>query len=199
MKKRYIKYINYQDLFFATVKEKYINLILGMLVAFLISSLTYKHFLKNINFNLAINLPKFSIPVKKVQNKIVVKREAKTYIVEEGDDLWHIAEKFYGSGFNAYDISIANKLNDASILETGSKIFIPNVKRREATIGDISASATSQVIYSKDKYVVQPGDSLSIIALKVYGDLNAWTRILQANNLSSPDNIEVGMVLSIPR
>src|SRR3989339_1937447 len=125
MKKRYIKYINYQDLFFATVKEKYINLILGMLVAFLISSLTYKHFLKNINFNLAINLPKFQIPVsKKIVKKVEKQKIAKIYVVEEGDDLWHIAEKFYGSGFNAYDVAIANKFNDASILETGIRIII---------------------------------------------------------------------------
>ena len=199
MKKRYVKYINYQNLLLATLKEKYINLILGMLVAFFIFSLTYKYFLKNIHLNLAINLPGFEIRSKKIEKKIAKQNVVKTYVVEEGEDLWHIAEKFYGSGFNAYDISIANKLNDASALETGTKIIIPEVKRRGATTGDISASSTSQVTYSKDKYVVQPGDSLSIIALKVYGDLYAWTRILQANNLSSPDNIEVGMILSIPR
>ncbi|KKP86434.1 MAG: hypothetical protein UR89_C0023G0011 [Candidatus Roizmanbacteria bacterium GW2011_GWA2_35_8] len=199
MKKRYVKYVNYQNLLLATLKEKYINLILGMLVAFFIFSLTYKYFLKNIHLNLAINLPGFEIRSKKIEKKIAKQNVVKTYVVEEGEDLWHIAEKFYGSGFNAYDISIANKLNDASALETGTKIIIPEVKRRGATTGDISASSTSQVTYSKDKYVVQPGDSLSIIALKVYGDLYAWTRILQANNLSSPDNIEVGMILSIPR
>ena len=48
-------------------------------------------------------------------------------------------------------------------------------------------------------YVVQPGDSLSLIAEKFYGDLYAWPKILQANNLASPDNIEVGMTLNIPR
>jgi len=47
--------------------------------------------------------------------------------------------------------------------------------------------------------VVQPGDSLSIIAQKVYGDRYAWTRIMNANNLATPDSIEAGMVLVIPR
>ena len=70
---------------------------------------------------------------------------------------------------------------------------------RQPTVGDISATATSQVTYVEDKYIVQPGDSLSIIAQKVYGDLNAWTQIMAVNNLTTPDNIEAGMVLVIPR
>ncbi|PJC31398.1 hypothetical protein CO049_04255 [Candidatus Roizmanbacteria bacterium CG_4_9_14_0_2_um_filter_36_12] len=144
----------------------------------------------------------FSLPVFKQKTpptSLIPPTTPKTYTVAEGDDLWNIAEKFYGSGFNAYDISVANKLIDASILETGQKIIIPNVARREPTIGEISATQTEQVTYTEGKYVVQPGDSLSIIAQKVYGDLYAWHRILQANNLLNADQIEIGMILTIPR
>jgi len=197
MKKRYVKALNYQQLFFATVKEKYFNLILGMVVALIFSSLAYKMFLKNIPINLAFSLPVFK--QKSPPTSLIPPTTPKTYTVAEGDDLWNIAEKFYGSGFNAYDISVANKLIDASILETGQKIIIPNVARREPTIGEISATQTEQVTYTEGKYVVQPGDSLSIIAQKVYGDLYAWHRILQANNLLNADQIEIGMILTIPR
>ena len=197
MKKRYVKALNYQQLFFATVKEKYFNLILGMVVAIIFSSLVYKMFLKNIPINLAFSLPVFK--QKTPPTSLIPPTTPKTYTVAEGDDLWNIAEKFYGSGFNAYDISVANKLIDASILETGQKIIIPNVARREPTIGEISATQTEQVTYTEGKYVVQPGDSLSIIAQKVYGDLYAWHRILQANNLLNADQIEIGMILTIPR
>jgi len=197
MKKRYFKALNYQQLFFATVKEKYFNLILGMVVALIFSSLAYKMFLKNIPINLAFSLPVFK--QKTPPTSLIPPTTPKTYTVAEGDDLWNIAEKFYGSGFNAYDISVANKLIDASILETGQKIIIPNVARREPTIGEISATQTEQVTYTEGKYVVQPGDSLSIIAQKVYGDLYAWHRILQANNLLNADQIEIGMILTIPR
>ncbi|PIQ72511.1 hypothetical protein COY13_03495 [Candidatus Roizmanbacteria bacterium CG_4_10_14_0_2_um_filter_36_35] len=197
MKKRYVKALNYQQLFFATVKEKYFNLILGMVVALIFSSLAYKMFLKNIPINLAFSLPVFK--QKTPPTSLIPPTTPKTYTVAEGDDLWNIAEKFYGSGFNAYDISVANKLIDASILETGQKIIIPNVARREPTIGEISATQTEQVTYTEGKYVVQPGDSLSIIAQKVYGDLYAWHRILQANNLLNADQIEIGMILTIPR
>jgi len=48
-------------------------------------------------------------------------------------------------------------------------------------------------------YIVQEGDSLSSIAQKFYGDLYLWPKILEANNLSNPDLIEVGMELKIPR
>ncbi|HEX7542837.1 MAG TPA: LysM peptidoglycan-binding domain-containing protein [Patescibacteria group bacterium] len=194
-----IKNINYQKLLLLTVKEKYFNLFLGLLASLIISSLTYKIFLKNIRINLAFKIPTFKFESKSVNNKVEVKKPLKTYVVQEGDDLWNIAEKFYGSGFNAYDVSVANKITDFSSISAGQKLIIPQVTPRQPTVGDISAIATSQVTYIENKYIVQPGDSLSIIAQKVYGDLFAWPRIMNANNLTTPDSIEAGMVLIIPR
>ena len=186
-----IKNLNYQRLLILTVKEKYFSLFLGLLVVFFI--------LKNININLTFKLPTFNFVSKVVKNKVVVNKPLKTYVVAEGDDLWNIAEKFYGSGFNAYDISLVNKITDSSNISAGQKLIIPQVTPRQPTVGDISALSTSQVTYVENKYVVQPGDSLSIIAQKVYGDLYAWTRIMNANNLATPDSIEAGMILIIPR
>ena len=65
--------------------------------------------------------------------------------------------------------------------------------------GQISAISSSKVTYTKNKYIVQRGDSLATIAQQVYGDREAWVRIAKANNLASPDNIEIGMELVIPR
>jgi len=194
-----IRNINYQKLLLLTIKEKYFSLFLGLLASLIITSLTYKIFLKNIRINLAFKMPTFKFGSKTVKNKVVVQKPLKTYVVAEGDDLWNIAEKFYGSGFNAYDISIANKISDSSNLEIGIKLVIPQVTPRQPTVGDISTIASSQVTYVENKYIVQPGDSLSIIAQKVYGDLFAWPGIMNANNLSTPDAIEPGMVLIIPR
>jgi nucleoid-associated protein YgaU len=47
-------------------------------------------------------------------------------------------------------------------------------------------------------YVVKEGDSLSSIAEKFYGDLYKWPKLMEANRLSNPNMIEVGMVLVIP-
>lgn len=195
-----ISNINYQKLLVLTVKEKYLSLFLGLLASLIISSLTYKIFLKNIRINLAFKIPTFKFGSESVKNKVEGKKPLKTYIAQEGDDLWNIAEKFYGSGFNAYDISVANKISDSSNLEVGIKLIIPQVTPRQPTVGDISTiAATSQITYVENKYIVQPGDSLSIIAQKVYGDLYAWPQIMTANNLVTPDSIEAGMVLIIPR
>jgi hypothetical protein len=53
------------------------------------------------------------------------------------------------------------------------------------------------------EYVVQPGDTLSRIAGKLWGDVgpNAWRRIHEANKAAigdDPNQIEVGMRLTIP-
>jgi len=194
-----IRNINYQKLLVLTVKEKYFSLFLGLLASLIISSLTYKIFLKNIKINLAFKIPTFRFGSKQVKNIIEVKKPLKTYVVQEGDDLWNISEKFYGSGFNAYDISVANKISDSSNLEVGKKLVIPQVTPRQPTVGEISAISSGQVTYVENKYIVQPGDSLSIISQKVYGDLFAWPKIMNANNLLTPDRIEAGMVLIIPR
>ncbi|MCL4364404.1 LysM peptidoglycan-binding domain-containing protein [Patescibacteria group bacterium] len=191
-----ISTVNYEKLFFLKVKRKYFQMILGMLISYLLVSFSVRLIPKNFHVN--ISLPEFSSkPVAKKPTPKPI--PAKTYIIQEGDDLWHIAEKFYGSGFNAYDISIANKISDPSILETGQKIIIPSVAPRSLTVGEISAASTSQVTYVEGKYIVQPGDSLSSIAGKVYGDIYAWPRLLQANPMFNPNRIEVGMVLTIPR
>ncbi len=65
--------------------------------------------------------------------------------------------------------------------------------------GQISAVKSSQVTYTQNKYIIQPGESLADVAEQVYGDKNAWVRIAQANNITDPDHIEVGMELIIPR
>ena len=200
MKKKYRKIAGYQGLLFETVKEKYFDLIIGIFVFTIISSLLYQSLQKNFKLNFAFKLPHLSFLNKTVKNKVVKSAPVKTYVVAEGDDLWHLAEKFYGSGFNAYDISVANKLDPSSVIEPGQKIIIPFVTPRTPTVGDIlNGVSTSQVTYTEGKYIVQPGDSLSLIAQKVYGDLYAWPRLLQANSLVSADQIEVGMILTIPR
>lgn len=50
-----------------------------------------------------------------------------------------------------------------------------------------------------DSYTVQPNDWLSKIAGRAYGDITKYNAIAQANNISNPDNIEIGVVLKIPR
>ncbi|HEY6041240.1 MAG TPA: LysM peptidoglycan-binding domain-containing protein [Anaerolineae bacterium] len=49
-------------------------------------------------------------------------------------------------------------------------------------------------------YTVESGDSLSLIAKKVWGDMSRWKEIFEANKdkISDPNVIQVGWVLVIP-
>lgn len=54
---------------------------------------------------------------------------------------------------------------------------------------------------SLEMYVVKPGDSLSRIASRVYGDASKWNVIFEANRttLPKPESVRVGQELVIPR
>jgi len=152
---------------------------------------------------LILSIPRqISIPKKQSKSQLIItnkKTFPKTYITKEGDFLWQIAESNYGSGFNAYDIAKANNLVDPNNIPPGTRLILPSVKIKEPTKGEISSIQSGQVVYKQDRYIVKPGDSLSKIALEVYGDLNAWPTIAKANNLPNAEAIEVGMILIIPR
>jgi hypothetical protein len=48
------------------------------------------------------------------------------------------------------------------------------------------------------KYTVKPGDTLSHIALRHYGNANRWRDIAAYNELENPDEIRVGQILWLP-
>lgn len=114
------------------------------------------------------------------------------YQVNEGDNLWIIAEKIYGSGFNAYDIAKANNISDPYIIEVGQKLKIPPP-------GEITTKAAQTVRSSENKtYTVKSGDHLWKIAEEVYGDGLMWVKIAKANNLANPDLIHPGNIFTLP-
>ena len=66
--------------------------------------------------------------------------------------------------------------------------------------GNAPASAPASSTPLGHGYTVQPGDSLSKIAKKIYGDSNRWKEIWQANQakIPNPDLIHPGLELQIP-
>ncbi|HVX65243.1 MAG TPA: LysM peptidoglycan-binding domain-containing protein [Bryobacteraceae bacterium] len=63
-----------------------------------------------------------------------------------------------------------------------------------------AGAATSQSA-AQETYTVQPGDTLSKIAERYYGDASAYMRIFQANQgtLRDPNRINPGQQLIIPK
>jgi nucleoid-associated protein YgaU len=142
-----------------------------------------------------------------------ISEDQKEYTVQEGDTLWSIAERRYGSGYNYTDIIEANDLQNPDGLVKGQKLVLPDVEPKTAT-GDVQgeqaeAGQTETEQAQEDQqqqpdtqvtqYTVQAGDSLAIISEKVYGTQENWQRIAEANNIMNPDHISVGMTLMIPR
>jgi len=64
-----------------------------------------------------------------------------------------------------------------------------------------SSTAREAEAPTEATYTVVPGDSLSKIAKRFYGEANEWRKIFEANKdqIENPDLIHPGQVLRIPR
>lgn len=107
-----------------------------------------------------------------------------TYIVQDGDTLYSIALAF---DVAANDIVAANTLSNPNALFTGQSIIIPNYQP-----GATTAAETATQTFN---YVIEAGDTLFSIAQQ-FGV--AAAAIIEANALSSPDNLLEGQTLQIP-
>ncbi len=122
----------------------------------------------------------------------------RNYTVQEGDTFASIAEAFYGDESAWYNIAQANPSIDPKRLQIGQVIVLPNrddaVRERE----EVQPPAPGTDAVS----AVRPGDNLSKIAKKVYGDAEKWDLIYARNrNLIGPrpNDLKVGMELVIPQ
>ncbi len=117
-----------------------------------------------------------------------------TYTVKEGDHLWSISEKMYGSGYNWIDIVSENKIENPNYITVGEELTIPDVE--PIKISDNQEDVNS---IKEDSYTVKEGDCLWTISLRAYGDAYKWTELAKANNIANPDIIDIGDVIKIPR
>jgi len=136
--------------------------------------------------------------------------------VAEGESLWTISEKAYGTGFNWQIIAEANNIADPNNIEKGTKLQIPALTPTQGAEEEMDKADTEEemeeVAMQEEKqqpseeegakegeYVVVKGDYLWKIAEAQYGDPYKWVDIARANNLSNPDLIHPGNRLKIPR
>ncbi len=188
---------NYRTLVAKTFQEKFPSLLTGLTVIVAIV-IVLGLFIKN---RLPSSVKKEATATQQtaVTQEPTPAHAANTYVVQKGDHLWMIAEKTYGSGYNAYDIAKANNIENPSLVYAGQKLVLPVVTPKAPTVGEIAPASTQKVTLTVSKYTVQKGDYLWKIALEAYGDGYAWTRIAKANNLANPNLIFSGNVLDIPK
>ncbi|MBI3466057.1 MAG: LysM peptidoglycan-binding domain-containing protein [Planctomycetes bacterium] len=129
------------------------------------------------------------------------------YTVQEYDTLSDIAARKLGDASLWPQLYEANRgiLPDPDHLPVGQKIRIPDPRKPDSRVAVGPAAATvanrSSRVPSGDRlYEVQDNETLSQIARRFYNDTSMYRTIYQANRdqLTSPDDVRVGMVLRLP-
>jgi nucleoid-associated protein YgaU len=171
-------------------------MILGALVIIVVGALIFNYF-RGVQKPTTEEIVKpEEIKLVEEEGEMVPENLPTTYQVKAGDDLWKIAEKFYGSGYNWVDIAQENELANANLIYVDQELTIP----RTAVIKPVAATTTAfGPTIEGSQYVVQKGDHLWGIAVRAYGDGFQWSKIAEANNITNPDLIEQGQVLTLPR
>jgi len=127
------------------------------------------------------------------------------YTVQPGDNLFDIAQRFYGTGYEYKRIVAANierRMPDGQLF-TRSAVIHPGWILLIPTPSDAVETVSGQTTY-----VVEEGDSLRGIAARFLGDEMRWPEIYQLNQgtarlddgrtLTHPDLIWSGLRLTLP-
>jgi nucleoid-associated protein YgaU len=122
-------------------------------------------------------------------------RRERIHVVEAGDDLWSLAEHYYGRGQEWRRIAAANPdrlTGGPDRLRVGWRLVVPDVG------GSDGARRTSGSAGSSVR--VRSGDTLSSIAARTLGHADRWDELYRANRdqLSDPDVLPVGLSLRLP-
>ena len=179
------------------INESTISMVLGVAVLLVTAGLIINYF-KNINKE-AITDQAAQInqeQVTELPGEPNLDNLPLNYEVQANDNLWKIAEKFYGSGYNWVDIVKENSIQNPDILNTGTVLVIPQA---EVIMPEVIAQTVFGKTIDESSYTVKKGDHLWGIAVRAYGDGFRWPEIAKENNIENPDVIEIGMVLSLPR
>lgn len=98
------------------------------------------------------------------------------YVVQPGDTLFHIGQRF---GVSPFTLARINHLFNLNFIFAGMRLIIP----RANPVAPLSV------------YIVRPGDTLIGVAIRFHTTVSA---LLVRNNISNPNLIFVGMRLIIP-
>ncbi|MBU1000780.1 LysM peptidoglycan-binding domain-containing protein [Patescibacteria group bacterium] len=193
-----------------------VSLVLGTLIVLVIGILVFNYFSKS-QSSLG--------PAQQTEGEQDVLPEGLPgkYTVKDGDTLFTIADKYFQDGYKYTEIAKANNMTNPDQIETGQVLEIPELEVSQAqaeatpeaspettpepqdqtTTEALGTGGGNETIWGPkidgDAYTVVKGDWLSKIAGRAYGDIYAFDKIAQANNISNPDLIEPGTILTIPR
>jgi len=150
-------------------------------------------------------LPPGSVLVTRDGLEDTFEEDIKRYTWQRGDNFVEVARKLYGDEQMS---TLLRQFNEGrTYVAPGEKVLVPVFDGRSdsssATRTDgeaVTPPEPDPSIALGNLYEVVEGDSLWVISKKVYGSGASWEKIYEANRdeLSSPDDLTVGMKLRIP-
>jgi N-acetylmuramoyl-L-alanine amidase len=116
------------------------------------------------------------------------------YVVQKGDSLSVIARRY---GISVQDVMRLNNISDPNVIRVGQRLLLPGKinldQPRSATPS--REAVTSAASGTGERYVVQVGDSLSVVAQRHRVTVQS---LMKANNITDANRIRVGQELVIP-
>lgn len=168
------------------LQESYAGLVLGAIIVIVLGLLAANYFNRGTG---QIGTAESVIQ----QPTDFIRPQPKTYKVVAGDSLSAIAVKTYGSADYWPVIAYANKIVHPQLIFVDTDLELPAKSQADVIKSNITTTS----------YVVQTGDTLFMIAEKVYGDGSMWRQLATANNVGTLPNgnplIFTDSTLAIPR
>jgi len=131
------------------------------------------------------------------------------HTVQPGESISSIAALYYGDYRKFHIIARYNNIEDATRLKVGQVLKVPVIEgmpiiadaREIKTVGGAEVAAGDAGLLVVKRYVlhvVQPGDTLSKIAAKYYGNIKLYDVIARFNGLGDATGLRVGQTLKVP-
>ncbi|WP_319525595.1 tetratricopeptide repeat protein [uncultured Desulfosarcina sp.] len=129
-----------------------------------------------------------------------------THQIKAGESISKLALKYYGDYKKYHHIANFNKLTDVTRVRVGQEIRIPVINGvsledliRISNKSDAASQAAPEISGEYVLHEIQPGESLSIIAKKYYGDYKLYRMIADYNGIDDPTSVKVGQKVKVPR
>ena len=132
------------------------------------------------------------------------------HTVQDGENLWHIAQRYYGDGRYWKSIKQANQNAVATnnVVQTYARLRIPR-RTDLVQLTDFVPAAANQVFGVRGspttghtKIKVLSGDTFAGLAKKHLGFRGRWSQLFETNRrrlgIGVPEQLQAGMILHVP-
>jgi nucleoid-associated protein YgaU len=151
--------------------------------------------------NPAAPIAAISQPTTLASTPAIAATSETTHRVQAGETLSSIAAKHYGNA-NLFTLLVrANPQIDPNRLRIGAQIKIPPAPGTTPSATSSAPEDSAATLDQTRQYRVQAGDTLSAIAIRLYGSASRWQRIYELNKDaigSDPGRLRPGTVLVLP-